>query len=218
MREKIPQNSINRAIYGGDHAIRGRAMKRGPDVRPRPAPTQIDAGAFSRKKSRPVSRVLSGTVIPLGRTSPSGSSDLPGNDAGRAIVPLFDLAPGGVCRAARRCPRARCALTAPFHHHHAPRKAVRLSALCCTFRRLAPPRRYLAPCPVEPGLSSARLRATRLSGRLRHQNTEDRGKMTEAGYRCLKAENAGSKAHLRGCRDAANRFDTFFDVGIRGRP
>ena len=28
-------------------------------------------------------------------------------------------------------------------------------AFCCTFRRLAPPRRYLAPCPVEPGLSSA---------------------------------------------------------------
>jgi hypothetical protein len=26
---------------------------------------------------------------------------------------------------------------------------------CCTFRGLAPPRRYLAPCPVEPGLSSA---------------------------------------------------------------
>lgn len=26
--------------------------------------------------------------------------------------------------------------------------------LCCTCRRLAPPRRYLAPCPVEPGLSS----------------------------------------------------------------
>ena len=28
-------------------------------------------------------------------------------------------------------------------------------SFCCTFRRLAPPRRYLAPCPVEPGLSSA---------------------------------------------------------------
>ncbi len=26
---------------------------------------------------------------------------------------------------------------------------------CGTFRGLAPPRRYLAPCPVEPGLSSA---------------------------------------------------------------
>jgi len=25
---------------------------------------------------------------------------------------------------------------------------------CCTFRRLPPPRRYLALCPVEPGLSS----------------------------------------------------------------
>ncbi|CAK9886106.1 MAG: hypothetical protein XXXJIFNMEKO3_02530 [Candidatus Erwinia impunctatus] len=27
-------------------------------------------------------------------------------------------------------------------------------ALCCTGRRLTPPRRYLAPCPMEPGLSS----------------------------------------------------------------
>jgi hypothetical protein len=44
---------------------------------------------------------------------------------------------------------------------------VRRSSLCCTFRRLAPPRRYLAPCPVEPGLSSAPFRVTRLPGRLR---------------------------------------------------
>jgi hypothetical protein len=36
-------------------------------------------------------------------------------------------------------------------------------ALCCTGRRLAPPRRYLAPCPVEPGLSSPCLRKQRLS-------------------------------------------------------
>ncbi len=27
-------------------------------------------------------------------------------------------------------------------------------ALCCTGRRFYPPRRYLAPCPMEPGLSS----------------------------------------------------------------
>lgn len=33
-------------------------------------------------------------------------------------------------------------------------KALRRYTFCCTFRRLAPPRRYLAPCPVEPGLSS----------------------------------------------------------------
>jgi|GEM_PF-3091733 len=43
---------------------------------------------------------------------------------------------------------------------------VRRFVLCCTFRRLAPPRRYLAPCPVEPGLSSARRSVTRLPGRL----------------------------------------------------
>jgi len=43
----------------------------------------------------------------------------------------------------------------------------RRSTLCCTFRRLAPPRRYLAPCPVEPGLSSPALRQQRPSGRLR---------------------------------------------------
>jgi hypothetical protein len=45
--------------------------------------------------------------------------------------------------------------------------AVRRSALCCTGRQLTLPRSYLALCPVEPGLSSMRLRATRLSGRLR---------------------------------------------------
>ncbi len=31
---------------------------------------------------------------------------------------------------------------------------LRRSTLCGTFRRLSPPRRYLAPCPMEPGLSS----------------------------------------------------------------
>ncbi len=48
--------------------------------------------------------------------------------------------------------------------------AVRRFAFCCTFRRLAPPRRYLAPCPVEPGLSSAHASATRLPGRLHGQS------------------------------------------------
>ena len=50
-------------------------------------------------------------------------------------------------------PRARCALTAPFHPYPYTEVHGR-STLCCTFRRLSPPRRYLAPCPVEPGLSS----------------------------------------------------------------
>ena len=46
-----------------------------------------------------ISRVLSRAAIPLGRTSPSASSGLPGDHAGHVFVPLFGLAPGGVCRA-----------------------------------------------------------------------------------------------------------------------
>ncbi len=48
-------------------------------------------------------------------------------------------------------PAARCALTAPFHPY--PASAGRY-IFCGTFRGLAPPRCYLAPCPPEPGLSS----------------------------------------------------------------
>src|SRR3546814_12169063 len=80
---------------------------------------------------------------------------------------LFGLSPGGVCRAGL-LPGSRCALTAPFHPCHAPRRTVRRFAFCCTFRRPAPPRRYLAPCPVEPGLPSAPFRPTRLPCRLLH--------------------------------------------------
>ena len=47
-----------------------------------------------------------------------------------------------------------------------PCDAVRRSVLCCTVRRLTPPRRYLALCPMEPGLSSKCLRTSRPSGRL----------------------------------------------------
>ncbi len=36
------------------------------------------------------------------------------------------------------------------------RSRLRRYTFCCTFRRLAPPRRYLALCPMEPGLSSTR--------------------------------------------------------------
>src|SRR5688572_6771808 len=127
-------------------------------------------------RSRPISRVLSWTVIPLGASSPIRSSSLPGPDAGRVMRSLFGLAPGGVCRAGL-LPGSRCALTAPFHPCHASEDRSAVS-FCCTFRRLAPPRRYLAPCPVEPGLSSAPARLhdpmTRLSGRLRRAHCRTR--------------------------------------------
>ncbi len=71
-----------------------------------------------KRRSRPISRVLSWTVIPLGASSPIRSSNLPGPDAGHVMRSLFGLAPGGVCRAGL-LPGSRCALTAPFHPCHA---------------------------------------------------------------------------------------------------
>src|SRR5690606_35461188 len=76
------------------------------------------SGSRGKWRSRPISRVLSWTVIPLGASSPIRSSNLPGPDAGSAIRSLFGLAPGGVCHAGL-LPDSRCALTAPFHPCHA---------------------------------------------------------------------------------------------------
>jgi len=50
-------------------------------------------------------------------------------------------------------PPTRCALTTPFHPYRQ-LSLLRRFAFCGTFRRFSPPRRYLAPCPMKPGLSS----------------------------------------------------------------
>jgi len=55
------------------------------------------------------------------------------------------------CHATLPC--ARCALTAPFHPYRSASR-LRRYVFCGTGRGLAPPRRYLAPCPAMPGLSS----------------------------------------------------------------
>lgn len=127
-------------------------------AQPRPSARNLKGGAEDRKwRSRPVSRVLSWTVIPLGPASLQGSSNLPGGVAGHDIASLFGLAPDGVCRPGW-LPSSWCALTAPFHPYLClalrGMRGHRRFALCCTFRRLTPPRRYLASHPVEPGLSS----------------------------------------------------------------
>src|SRR3984885_10642662 len=84
---------------------------RAPIKRGRFGPVKFPRHAV--EKSRPLSRVLSWTVIPLGCASPRSSSDLPGSlmwatwcgrQAPRAS--LFGLAPGGVCRAADVATRA----------------------------------------------------------------------------------------------------------------
>lgn len=104
------------------------------------------------KGSWPISRVLSGehlpwAAIPLGAGSPRRSSGLPGNNgAGHARVPLFGLAPDGVCRAVRVAtdavgsyPRPACADAAsPQDDAHrftlagVGRYTLRRSVLCCT--------------------------------------------------------------------------------------
>ncbi len=83
-------------------------------------------------------------------------------------VPIWSCSKWGLpCRIMLPC--TRCALTAPFHPYQPKHKMFcsQSSArepiiemcwrfiFCCTFRRLSPPRRYLALCPMEPGLSSA---------------------------------------------------------------
>ena len=136
-------------------AQRTATLKQPTRTRRGPRHEVFGPSARCRKwRSRPISRVLSWTVIPLGAASPLRSSSLPGPDAGNVMRSLFGLAPGGVCRAGL-LPGSRCALTAPFHPCHATCEDRSAVSFCCTFRRLAPPRRYLAPCPVEPGLSSA---------------------------------------------------------------
>lgn len=65
-------------------------------------------------------------------------------------------------------PRMRCALTAPFHPYptFVRKQKVGRYIFCGTFRRLTPPRHYLALCPMEPGLSSHCKNNARLSGQL----------------------------------------------------
>ena len=111
------------------------------------------------KVDRSVSRVLSWTVIHLGFASPQTSSNLPGSSAGHAIGSLFGLAPGGVYPAttvasgAVRSYRTFSPLPVPTRGRN------RRYLLCGTSRShtvaSVAPRRYLAPCPVEPGLSSS---------------------------------------------------------------
>ncbi len=116
-------------------------------------------GSREGSGSRPISRVLSRTAIHLGRTSPYASSDLPGSTRGPRAAAQGCMPPYLVLLRVGftlplLLPPARCALTAPFHPYLPSRRRDRRYLFCGTFRGLAPPRRYLAPCPTEPGLSS----------------------------------------------------------------
>ena len=101
--------------------------------------------------SQPVSRVLSRIIIHLDRKSPSGLKQPTRKQRGpRHCFPIWSCSGWGLPR--RPCYHARGALLP--HHFTLTNRGWRYP-FCCTGRGLAPPRRYLAPCPVEPGLSSS---------------------------------------------------------------
>ena len=113
--------------------------------------------AWTSGARRPVSRVLSQpklwTTIPLEPLSRGASRGQPGRRVRKTLrhvlanarrPPLFDLAPGGVCRAASVAGRAvgSCPTVSPL-----PRgpKAPRRSVLCGTVPGVAPAGRWPAP-------------------------------------------------------------------------
>ena len=104
------------------------------------------------KVSQPISRVLSRTIIHLRLASPQAFSGLPEPNASSIDGLLFGLAPSGVYTATN-CYQSRGALL-PHHFTLTCSKMSWRYAFCCTSRRFTPPRRYLAPCSMEPGLSS----------------------------------------------------------------
>jgi hypothetical protein len=124
----------------------------------------------TRKKSRPVSRVLSWTAIHLGHTSPYVSSDLPGSRAGRTsgrtqCPPIWSCSGWGLpCRLA--LPPARCALTAPFHPYPGRTGAV---YFLWHFPWARAPQALPGTLPCGARTFLHPLRGQRLSGRL-HRN------------------------------------------------
>jgi hypothetical protein len=149
-------------VEAGEDSIRKDCM-RISDLNRKAHPTQAE--------SQPVSRVLSRAAIPLGPTSPSASSGLPGSTRGRTLRPLAEprlpylallqvgfAMPSDVAIDAVRSYRTVSPLPALF-------PALRRFTFCCTVRELALPRRYLAPCPLSPDFPPRRLAVTqRLPG------------------------------------------------------
>ncbi len=133
-------------------------------------------------RSRPVSRVLSWTVIHLGQPSPVCSSSLPGNLADHTLRTCRMLPYLALLRVGFSVPRPVTSRAVRSYRTFSPLPArtLRRFVFCGTFHGLAPSRRYLAPCPMEPGLSS--VLPQRLPGRLRAPPYSARGSATSNRY------------------------------------
>ena len=152
----------SRAIPSPSRAaqMQGGFFARGPSVQTvREGPgekSNAAVGPRSRRASRPVSRVLSWIIMHRDRKSPPGLEQPTRKRRGpRHGFPIWSCSGWGL--PCHRCYHRRGAL---LPHHFTLTGRSRRYTFCCTGRRLAPPRRYLAPCPVEPGLSSNPLRGS----------------------------------------------------------
>ncbi len=103
-----------------------------------------------------VSRVLSfKMIIYLGRSLPTASSNLPGDETGSLMVSLFGLASDGVYTAA-----SVTGYTVVSYTAFSPLRRISDAVLfCCTFPGVTSAGRYPASCPSKPGLSSYLLRS-----------------------------------------------------------
>ena len=123
--------------------------KRGSEILQQKSGTHRDASP--QIESQPVSRVLSRIIIHLDRKSPPDLKQPTRKRRGpRHRFPIWSCSGWGL--PCRFCYQKRGALLP--HHFTLTSRGWRYT-FCCTGRGLAPPRRYLAPCPVEPGLSSS---------------------------------------------------------------
>ena len=114
-------------------------------------------------------------VIHLGHASPRASCGLPGSTRGPRVAALRRLPPYlALLRVGFTLPLPVASSAVRSYRTISPlpvRRGLRRYIFCGTFRGLAPPRRYLAPCPAEPGLSSLpAAREERPSGRLPRDN------------------------------------------------
>ncbi len=105
--------------------------------------------------------------------SPHTSSNLPESRMGHTSLPQVSGIPIWSCsRWGFPCHDCYQSCGALLPHHFtltyfvSKLKDSRRYIFCGTFRRLSPPRHYLAPCPMEPGLSSLCIDKERLSDRL----------------------------------------------------
>ena len=100
---------------------------------------------------------------------------------------LFGLASGGVYLAMNCYQPCGALLPHPFtltFESNCLDTYWRRSSLCCTCRRFTPPRRYLAPCPMKPGLSSP-ASITKISTAAIVWLTSS-GILTNFGFNCLR--------------------------------